>query len=178
LRGPRAGGCKKSKKWPLAPINTRARGGAPLNPRRGPGPHLRTRGASRPPRASQQPGAVGGGRWAVGGGGARRPFPSPGPARSLPPPPAPAPPPPGRAPHPRHRADQLRDHTGKKRRYWLVLKEISNTRRPLFFFCVCWHGASKQHFRSKKFAPRRWWSCSETASGSRATHGGTFHPHL
>jgi hypothetical protein len=30
--------------------------------------------------------------------------------------------------------DQLRDHTGKKRRYWLVLKETTrNTRRPLFF---------------------------------------------
>jgi hypothetical protein len=55
----------------------------------------------------------------------------------------------------------------------------NNTRRSLFFFCVCWHwhGTSKQHFRSKIFAPRSWWSCSATASGSRATHGGTFYPH-
>jgi hypothetical protein len=30
--------------------------------------------------------------------------------------------------------DQLRDHTGQKAKYWLVLKEIiHNTRRPLFF---------------------------------------------
>jgi hypothetical protein len=42
---------------------------------------------------------------------------------------------------------------------------------------VCWHGTSKQHFRSKKLAPRSWWSFSATASGSRATHGGTFYPH-
>jgi hypothetical protein len=39
----------------------------------------------------------------------------------------------------------------------------NNTRRPLFFSaCVgmAWHGTSKQHFRSKKFATRSWWSCS------------------
>jgi hypothetical protein len=71
--------------------------------------------------------------------------------------------------------DQLRDHTGQKRRYWLVLKEI--IRAAPCFFCVCWHGTSKQYFRSKNFAPRSWWSCSATASGSRATHGGTFYPH-
>jgi hypothetical protein len=29
---------------------------------------------------------------------------------------------------------------------------------------VCWYGTSKQHFRSKKFAPRSRWSCSATAS--------------
>jgi hypothetical protein len=34
----------------------------------------------------------------------------------------------------------LRDHTGQKARYWLVLKEII---RAAPFFCVCWHGTSK-----------------------------------
>jgi hypothetical protein len=30
--------------------------------------------------------------------------------------------------------DQLRDHTGKKRRYWILARfKGSNTRRPLFF---------------------------------------------
>jgi hypothetical protein len=59
----------------------------------------------------------------------------------------------------------------------LVRFKGNNTHRPSFFFCMCWHGTSKQHFRSQNFTPRSWWSCSATASGSRATHGGTFHPH-
>jgi hypothetical protein len=34
-----------------------------------------------------------------------------------------------------HSLDQLRDHTGKKRRYWLVLKEIIRA-APCFFLRV------------------------------------------
>jgi hypothetical protein len=82
------------------------------------------------------------------------------------------------APHPHstERSAAQPQAKSKKRRYWLVLKEI--IRPAPRFFCVCWHGTSKQHFHSKnKFAPRSWWSCSATASGSRATHGGTIHPH-
>jgi hypothetical protein len=40
----------------------------------------------------------------------------------------------------------VRDHTGKTRRYWVVLKEI--IRAAPCFFCVCWHSTRKQHFRS------------------------------
>jgi hypothetical protein len=55
-------------------------------------------------------------------------------------------------------SDQLRDHTGQKRRYWLVLKEIIRA-APFFFLSLCvlallaiaWHGTSKQHFRTKIF---------------------------
>jgi hypothetical protein len=76
-------------------------------------------------------------------------------------------------------SDQLRghtvDHTGKTRRYWLVLKEIIRAAPCFFLLRVCWHGTSKQHFRSKTFAPRSW-SCLATASGSRATHGGDIPP--
>jgi hypothetical protein len=45
---------------------------------------------------------------------------------------------------------------------------------PCFFAraCTCRHVTSKQHFRSKIFAPRSWWSCSATASGSPAARAG------
>jgi hypothetical protein len=78
-----------------------------------------------------------------------------------------------------HRYIQAKQNKTKKRRYRLsalVLKLIkpkgskdkgNNTLRAPFFFCMCWHGTSKQHFRSKKIAPRSWWFCSATASGSR-----------
>jgi hypothetical protein len=33
--------------------------------------------------------------------------------------------------------DQLRDHTGKKRKYWLALKEVMRAAPRLF--CVRWH---------------------------------------
>jgi hypothetical protein len=79
-------------------------------------------------------------------------------------------------------SDQLRDHTGQKRRYWLVCRfKGNNTRRHLLFSACVGVGmvlvTSKQHFRfpygnRRHFAPRNWWSCSATASGSRATHGG------
>jgi hypothetical protein len=46
-------------------------------------------------------------------------------------------------------AGQLRDHTGKKVAKLPRFKG-DNTPCPLFFFCVCWHGTSKQYFRSKK----------------------------
>jgi hypothetical protein len=69
----------------------------------------------------------------------------------------------------------------------LVLKEIIRA-APCFFLrvlcVVCWHGTSKQHFRSKNFAPRTAelaWSCSllsdcdckRQSSNSR----GKFHLH-
>jgi hypothetical protein len=40
-------------------------------------------------------------------------------------------------------------------------------REAPFFVVVRWHGTCKQHFRSKIFAPRSWWSCSAPASFSR-----------
>jgi hypothetical protein len=64
------------------------------------------------------------------------------------------------------------------------LKEI--IRAVPFFFCVCWNGTSKQHFRPKNFAPRSWklvaplvvlLSDCKRQSSNRATHGGTFYPH-
>jgi hypothetical protein len=65
------------------------------------------------------------------------------------------------------KAGQLRDHTGKKRRYWLVLKQLMRSAPRFFRFLVCVgmaHGTCKRHFRSKKIAPRSWWSCSEPVS--------------
>jgi hypothetical protein len=51
----------------------------------------------------------------------------------------------------------------------------NNTRRPLFFSACVGVGMvlanSKQHFRSKKFAPRSWWSCSEPVQ-AKQTHCG------
>jgi hypothetical protein len=44
-------------------------------------------------------------------------------------------------------SDQLRDHTGKKRKYWLVLTEVMRA-APRVFVCVRWHGTCKQHLRS------------------------------
>jgi hypothetical protein len=41
---------------------------------------------------------------------------------------------------PRRRAlDQLRDHTGKKRRYWLVLKEIIRAAPCFFLHVLAWY---------------------------------------
>jgi hypothetical protein len=49
--------------------------------------------------------------------------------------------------------------------------------RPVFLR-VCRHVTSKQHFRSKKIAPRSWWSCSAaTASGSPAARAGDMGAH-
>jgi hypothetical protein len=36
-------------------------------------------------------------------------------------------------------AGQLRDHTGKKRRYWLVLKEIIRAVPCFFLRVLAWH---------------------------------------
>jgi hypothetical protein len=65
-------------------------------------------------------------------------------------------------------SDQLRDHTGKKRKYWLVLTEVMRA-APRVFVCVRWHGTCKQHLRSplekrKNSVPRSWWSCSAPAT--------------
>jgi hypothetical protein len=35
--------------------------------------------------------------------------------------------------------DQLRDHTGKKRRYWLVLKEIIRAAPCFFLRVLAWY---------------------------------------
>jgi hypothetical protein len=42
-------------------------------------------------------------------------------------------------------------------KYRLVLKQAM--RAAPVFFGVRWHGTCKQHFRSKIFEPRNWWSC-------------------
>jgi hypothetical protein len=42
---------------------------------------------------------------------------------------------------------------------------------------VCRHVTSKQYFRSKIFAPRSWWPCSATASGSPAARAGDTGAH-
>jgi hypothetical protein len=56
----------------------------------------------------------------------------------------------------------------------------SNQHAPRPVFLRVWrHVTRKQHFRSKHFAPRSWWSCSATASGSpaaRAGDTGAAHP--
>jgi hypothetical protein len=49
----------------------------------------------------------------------------------------------------------------------LARLKATNARWPCFLR-VCRHVTSKQHFRSIFFAPRSWWSCSATASGSPA----------
>jgi hypothetical protein len=98
------------------------------------------------------------GAWGLGpplghGAGA-----APGPGPEPPPPPAapPRPPPPvdpetpgrGRgegegegatACHGEDRRDQLRDHTGQKRRYWLVLKEIIRAAPCFFLRVLAWY---------------------------------------
>jgi hypothetical protein len=48
-----------------------------------------------------------------------------------------------------------------------LLKSNQCAPRPVFLR-MCRHVTSKQHLRSKNFAPRSWWSCSATASGSPA----------
>jgi hypothetical protein len=44
---------------------------------------------------------------------------------------------------------------------------------PPGFFFMCWHGRSKQHFRSKTIAPKSWWSCLQRLqTGVRQLTGG------
>jgi hypothetical protein len=149
LRGPRAGGCKKKQK--MAP-----RANQHPSPRRSAAePEARTRTAFAHPRCfappPSQPPAWRGGRWAVGGGrgGSAAPLSLPG-ASALPSAasrPGPPPPPRPGAPPAAPSGPAARSHSQKAT--ILARFKGNNTRRPLFFFCVCWHGTSKQHFRSK-----------------------------
>jgi hypothetical protein len=65
---------------------------------------------------------------------------------------------------------------GAKTRIIGSFKSSQCAPRPVFLR-VCRHVTSKQHFRSKKIAPRSWWSCSATASGSPAARAGDTGAH-
>jgi hypothetical protein len=72
--------------------------------------------------------------------------------------------------------DQLRDHTGKKRRYWLVSRfKGNNTRRPLFFSACVGIGtmvlvnniSARKNSRREVGGPAQFSDCKRQSSNSR-----------
>jgi hypothetical protein len=72
--------------------------------------------------------------------------------------------------------DQLRDQRSQNTDYCGSFKSSQCAPRPVFLR-ICRHVTNKQHFRSNFFAPRSWWSCSATASGSPAARAGDTRAH-